>query len=403
MDDDDPIVSINVTPAAGGGSRGGGVYIAKCAAHSRSPNRALPTSRRRFPCLSSDNVAKLDVHENRLSGGDCSGDTDDSDESGGESEAEDGLAGIVGESGGHPHLRCACFDPDCKIKRHLERRQRRRSRRHRRAAADDGGAAAAGFRNLHPAESASLRRAHDRLLRDAGGVDEVAAVYRNCLELYERNAQVLSDQASEAGDTVLMLLCSRNMGGDEDGGGVSNAAAGRNLLLGQIASFIRLYLEIEPSLLFKRNQQGSNALVLAALSNKSAVSNYLALLYADRDRDANEPDADGHTVLHLMARKGDDCADALEEMLALRDDAGRRLLRLDAINAGGKTPLDVAVACESLYATGRARTVYSRSLQAFHDVIQSEAREMVMNSCDAEDEDDADGDADQVPMTFRNF
>ena len=176
--------------------------------------------------------------------------------------------------------------------------------------------------------------------------------------------------------TILMNFCLRTP---------SNASLYR-----QIASFVRLYLESNPELIYARNARGENALVFAATTNKSAVSCYLAQLYSD----PNERDGEGHTVLHMMARKGDDCADALEDMLALRGSDGRRLFRLDMVNAGGKTPLDVAVACRDLYSTGRTRAVYERVIAAFHRVIEEDAREMMM----AASEEDV-----TAPMTFRNF
>jgi len=199
-------------------------------------------------------------------------------------------------------------------------------------------------------------------------------------------------------------------------------------------AFIRLYLEFKPELLFVRNNEGSNALVLAALSNKTAVATYLALIYADLGRDPNEADAThgGHTVLHVMARKGDDCADTLEELLKLgrmednpsantsaapslsssssppssSPPSSGRLLRLDVVNDGGKTPLDVATACREIFSTGSGRTIYTQVIQAFHDVIEEDAREIAMHMGmeDVTNEKTTrQTKTPYVPMTFRNF
>ena len=321
-------------------------------------------------------------------------------------------------------MRCSCYDTKCEIKqylqqaclkRHLESRPPPRSR----APIIDA------FSRLHGANSYShlLLTAQRRLLSEAGGPAAVAAVYESCLGLHNRDTQVLSDKASEAGDTVLMMLCGR---------APCSASGDDGVLLGQIMAFIRLYLEFKPELLFVRNNEGSNALVLAALSNKTAVATYLALIYADLGRDPNEADAShgGHTVLHVMARKGDDCVDTLEELLKLRrmennstantstaasllsspppssSSSSGRLLRLDVVNDGGKTPLDVAMACREIFSTGSGRTIYTQVIQAFHDVIEEDAREiarhMGMENATKE-KTRRQTETPYVPMTFRNF
>jgi hypothetical protein len=83
----------------------------------------------------------------------------------------------------------------------------------------------------------------------------------------------------------------------------------------------------------------------------------------------------GHTVLHLLARKGDDCSATLEALLAMRKKSKphERLFRIDVVNQGRKTPLDVAVACSHLFATGKDRAIYTTTINLFHDVIIAEA------------------------------
>ena len=311
-------------------------------------------------------------------------------------------------------LRCNCFDTKCEIKQYLRQaRQLGTPSRSRTPVID-------AFSRLHRGSPYSdlLLAAQRRLLSEAsGGPAAVAAVYESCLRLHTRDAEVLSDKASEAGDTVLMMLCGRAPCGAKDSSGSDG------VLIGQITAFIRLYLEFKPELLFVRNNEGSNALVLASLSNKTAVATYLALIYADLGRDPNEADAShgGHTVLHVMARKGDDCVDTLEELLQLRrmesnssEDTNMstaasllcpapsgRLLRLDVVNDGGKTPLDVAVACREIFSTGSGRTIYTQVIQAFHDVIEEEAKEIARHM--GMDNVQRQRRTPCVPMTYRNF
>ena len=52
--------------------------------------------------------------------------------------------------------------------------------------------------------------------------------------------------------------------------------------------------------------QNVSALDLASLSDNAPVATYLARLLESLGFDPNEPNKQGHTVLHLLARKGDD-------------------------------------------------------------------------------------------------
>ena len=131
-----------------------------------------------------------------------------------------------------------------------------------------------------------------------------------------------------------------------------------------------------PEMLFRRNYQEASALELAALSNKSDVVRYLGLLYAPFGRDVNEVNSDGHSVLHLLARKGDAAADALETLLAIRSASGERLARLDVVNGGAKTPLDVANFCKQTY----EQTSYRRVLSLFHETIRDQVFELMSSA-----------------------
>ena len=73
--------------------------------------------------------------------------------------------------------------------------------------------------------------------------------------------------------------------------------------------------------------------------------------------------------------KGDDCSETLEALLSLKkiSNPTERLFRLDVVNHGHKTPLDVAVACSHMFSTGEERVIYTKTINIFHDVIIAEA------------------------------
>ena len=104
---------------------------------------------------------------------------------------------------------------------------------------------------------------------------------------------------------------------------------------------------------------------------QAEVVRYLALLYSPLGRDVNETNSNGHSVLHLLARKGDGAADALEALLRLR-----HLVRLDVVNSGAKTPLDVANYCDQSY----PGTSYAQVLSLFHQTIRDQVMELMASS-----------------------
>ena len=227
-----------------------------------------------------------------------------------------------------------------------------------------------------------LRESREILIRLCGGEIEAHRIYHTCADLVNRRPEYLS-QVKPSGDTILSQLCFRVFDQKSSANGTDEHEkfqAQQRLLIGQVYAFIRIFLERNrEDLLFVRNRQFNNALELAGLTNKVEISVYLTRLYIAFDRDSNESGKDGHTVLHLMARKGDDCADALEAILAIKSDENRRkrVLRMDVVNSGRKTPLDVAVACASYFSTGANRIVFERVIGTFHDVIQTDADEMI--------------------------
>ena len=105
------------------------------------------------------------------------------------------------------------------------------------------------------------------------------------------------------------------------------------------------------------------------------MSVFLARLLESQGYDPNAPNDQGHTVLHLLARKGDECASTLEALLSMiQENKNRdRLFRIDVVNHGHKTPLDVAMVCSEMYSTGKDRAIYTETIKLFQDVIIDEA------------------------------
>ncbi len=306
-------------------------------------------------------------------------------------------------------LDCSCFDPNCKLKRYfryhsrllqqpaqLQQQQQQQQRSEYSVLTDADYQLGLTRERRLLEEDAELAGAHSKVVGAAGGAALCRTVHDCCAGLARRCPEVLTATASEDGDTVLMRLCARRPRLHDDAG-----AGQSRLLHAQILAFARLYLEEAPEMLFARNAKGTNALELAGLTDKAEVGVFLALLYGALGRDANEASSPGgHTVLHMLARKGDDCLHTLECLLRLKrrrnsEELRPRLFRLDVVNAGRKTPLDVAVTCRSLFSTGPERAVYDGVIAAFHSVIEEEARELFDLG--------ATGATDTRHMTFRNF
>lgn len=142
-----------------------------------------------------------------------------------------------------------------------------------------------------------------------------------------------------------------------------------------------MYISLDPEALFVRNSQDAGALDLAALTNKVCVSKYLAMLHALYGKDVNQKNNMGHTLLHLLARKGDESAETLESLLQIylysKNATDRtKLFRMDILNNGNKTPLDVAVACVDIFSSGKDRALYTMTLGVFHNAIQEDAMDL---------------------------
>jgi len=256
--------------------------------------------------------------------------------------------------------------------------------------------------------SAELKETHREFIASAGGLRRVTALYNKLLDLLPCVPDFLMPTTRD-GNSLLMILCCQPSNrdntqlflhilvvilalhsatdlDDDDEGPAAKAAAAAATASSQLSAAdmpaaLATTTTHKTDLLFQRNYQEASALELAALSNKSIVVKYLALLYAPHNHDVNETSQAGHSVLHLLARKGDDAADALETLLTLRSD-GKRLLRLDVVNGGAKTPLDVANFCQERYQELSFRQV----LALFHRTIEDQVLEL-MSSEDEEDDD----------------
>ena len=330
-----------------------------------------------------------------------------------EEEQEEEEEEILGLQSLHPsNLKCTCFDPDCKLRSYFKSRTKYYESKGAAVSTDNvvgGGNSSYLYSSsslpFDPLSSADgvLAWAYDNLMTSCGDPGKAKTIYECCRSLHQRQPEILSTNASDAGDTVLMQLCARRPETSSD----PNA---ESLLNGQIAAFIRIFSEHCPELLFVRNRQGSNALELASVTNKLATSVYLAILYAKHGRDVNETNPAGHSVMHIMARKGDDCAETLEVLLRLRNNSAQRLLRYDIVNDGGKTPLDVAVACSEIFSTGKNRTIYNKVIKLFLDAVEEDAKHFE-EECNAAAVADATKNkettgAEKVSesrLTFRNF
>lgn len=262
------------------------------------------------------------------------------------------------------------------------------------------------FPDLPDECSAELRRAHRDMLRHAGGISKVKRLYdelgflSNCLTGGWRK---LLGTSPKDGNTLLMWLCCQPFNTQQKLerkiGGVTLDV--NRFLYSKIIAVVMAMIwdaygpnntkdSSSNCLLFARNSQEASSLELASLTNKSVVACWLALLYPCFGRDANETNQLGHTVLHFLARKGDEVADTLQELLRLRNPSKNssntsvlfeRMFALDVVNSGAKTPLDVAIACEvNSRKDGSSDTQYKKIISYFHDSIVEEAEEFECDS-----------------------
>ena len=94
----------------------------------------------------------------------------------------------------------------------------------------------------------------------------------------------------------------------------------------KIQSFIFLFHPIffhqnlDPELLFVRNDEGLGALEHASLTNKAPAAQYLAMLHAIFGKSVhNALNKNGDSLIHLLAEKGDDdSAEILSILLAMK-------------------------------------------------------------------------------------
>ncbi len=92
------------------------------------------------------------------------------------------------------------------------------------------------------------------------------------------------------------------------------------------------------------NKVGSSALDFTALTNKTVVTRFLAEIFYILGADLYAADSQGNTLLHILARKGDEVADTLEALLDLnlRDDCRKVYQSEIARNKKGELPIHIA-------------------------------------------------------------
>lgn len=254
--------------------------------------------------------------------------------------------------------------------------------------------------DLPEACSIELRKAHEDIIRRAGGIHRVKQVYHELAFLSQclGGWQTLLENSPKDGNSLLMWLCCQPHKTQltDEGRKIRGVRLDINRYLYSKIIAVTMAMiwdaygndtkDIKNTcLLFKRNSQEelfNTSLELAALTNKSVVARWIALLYPCFGRDVNETNELGHTVLHFLARKGDQVADTLQELLKLRNPSGNsssvpfgRMFRIDVVNGGAKTPLDVAMACERDRKDDTNDTQYTQVISYFHDVIVEEAEE----------------------------
>lgn len=276
-------------------------------------------------------------------------------------------------------IKCSCLNPRCKIVRYIQSADYDREDKSKqepkgeKSQNDLNTSTLATPPNLL-VDKNDFKQVHEELLALSGGQENATKVYNRIRTL--SNGQTRVDTSSRC-NTSLMQLCSTTFKDEDD----PTRKKERHLLNAQIYALIKLYIDLDPEALFMRNTQEAGALELAALTNKVVVSKYLVMLHNIYGRDVNAKNDRGHTLLHLMARKGDDCVDALEALLKIRlvSEDGRyakRLFRIDVLNDGKKTPLDVATACVDLFSTGKDRAIYTKVISTFHKTIEEEAQSL---------------------------
>lgn len=249
--------------------------------------------------------------------------------------------------------------------------------------------------------SNEVREAHADILLRAGGETRVSRLYSEltCLANCFGGWRELLETSPKEGNTLLMWLCCQPLKPEPRERPLSstydtNSSLYSKIIVVALAMITETYerdtkddTEDDKCLLFARNSQEASALDLAALTNKYIITSWLALLYLPLGHDVNETNEQGQSVLHLLARIGDEAADTLQALLKLRSSStttslttSGHIFRLDIVNGGGKTPLDVAVACTEFYGSkdGITGVEYRRVITHFYEMIMEEANEFEM-------------------------
>jgi ankyrin repeat protein len=96
------------------------------------------------------------------------------------------------------------------------------------------------------------------------------------------------------------------------------------------------------SSLTAKNNDGLTTLDYAITSNNAQVAIFMAELFYVFGKDPNCLDKHGNSIIHFIARLGEDSADALPSMLKLRQVSGQRIFSSSIRNNHGQLPIHIA-------------------------------------------------------------
>lgn len=140
-------------------------------------------------------------------------------------------------------------------------------------------------------------------------------------------------------DTILMILCMQK----DSPRTRSEILAVTRKILGSTDPKVRANI-------LATNEIGSNAFECALLRNKPEVARYLAEIFYDLGVDLVQlRDVGKNTVLHVLARRGDDTAPALQTLLELRFHGNRRVFPSNLANLKGELPIHLVARNEKCH------------------------------------------------------
>uniref|UniRef100_A0A0K2U2R2 Uncharacterized protein n=1 Tax=Lepeophtheirus salmonis TaxID=72036 RepID=A0A0K2U2R2_LEPSM len=169
------------------------------------------------------------------------------------------------------------------------------------------------------------------IMRIASGLSE--SDITSALKIVESKVDVeLFKTYGPNNDTLLSMLCFSK---DESPSNKAKVLALTRKILSHAD------LKYRSNLIFK-NESDINALEFAATTNKPDIAAYIAELYYYVGEDVLCRDAEGNTLLHLLARKGDVVSPSLKALLDLTLSNGQKMFLASVCNKIGQSPLHIA-------------------------------------------------------------